>query len=99
MNKIRERGETLKLVGDDGPLSLCGEVSNPYFILPTSQRQPVIKKPNRILQNHAGWLWGDGQYEKAIECVKQSYNDKRVDIINSRLKKLAKRDSKGRFIK
>ena len=52
---------------------------------------------NKILQNHAGWLWGEGLYTKSMECLDQSKpeNDKR----DKKGRKNIVRGKNGQFLK
>ena len=51
---------------------------------------------NKILQNHAGWLWSNGQYEKAMDCLK-SANPEHDKRCHRRI--IITRDKNGRFAK
>ena len=55
------------------------------------------KSLNKILQNHAGWLWGEGLYIKSMECLDQAKpeNDKR----DKKGRKNIVRGKNGQFLK
>ena len=55
------------------------------------------KSLNKILQNHAGWLWGEGLYTKSMECLVQARpeNDKR----DKKGRKNIVRGKNGQFLK
>lgn len=55
----------------------------------------INREQNRILEIHAGWLWGEGRYEDAMNCFTQSRHDRRDKMgrIN------APRNKKGQFTK
>ena len=56
-----------------------------------------MRKVNKILHIHAGWLWTQGYYTIAMECFDQAKpeNDKR----DKKGKKHKVRNKKGQFIK
>ena len=56
-----------------------------------------INTLNKILQNHAGWLWGKGLYTKSMECLVQARpeNDKR----DKKGRKNIVRGKNGQFLK
>ena len=35
---------------------------------------------NKILQNHASWLWGHKLYKEAMECIVQAGCDQNQDV-------------------
>ena len=56
----------------------------------------MVKKVNKILENHAMWLWQNEYYEKAIDCIKDANSDMR-SLKGFSLRKRTFRDKKGRY--
>ena len=55
-----------------------------------------MKDKNIILENHAAWLWQQGMYKEAMDCIKEANGDTRSFKAHM-LRKNETRNKLGRY--